>query len=485
MRLRRVVAVVFLVALLATSVAAANATIAAERTVLSGPFVKDALEETDAYGTVRGIVVEQATAPPDVEAEGGGPSGPFRDASGRIVEEAVTESYLQGEVERNVDRTYGYLHGDRETLVVAVDLEPVQDEITAILAEEIRNATVAEVFEATGAGEATLPVAGTPVNLTLVGTMAESPEAYAAAKADFRASVRASVVDRLVDEAFDAASNDERLALVVPDYDPRAHSDAEKAAMVDEREAEIRATLRQRIEAERGDEIDAAVDDRLATVEGEQFADQLGGTGDEVPPGIAAPVGDLAATSVTALATDVPYETYVGETEDAKARLAANATALIDAEIRASGTDEMVLVDSRDPSAGGLERARTAVGIVDRLSIVLPVVSLALVGLLWWLTRSPAVTVGGTGAGLLAGGLPGYVLATRASTLLADTLSGGEFPPAASGLLLGIVDRVLGVLAAQSLALVVVGASFVAAAGYVHLYGTPVWALRHRVSREH
>lgn len=489
MRLRRAVAVVLLVSLLSASVAAGNATIAAERTLLSGPFVKDTLAETGAYGTVRGFVIEQATAPPDPEAEDGGPQGPFRDASGRIVEEAVTEAYLRQEVERNVDRTYGYLHGDRERLVVAVDLEPVQDEITGIVAEEIRNESVGDLLEAIGGGDASLPVAGSSVNLSAVGTMGESPEAYESARTAFRADVRASVVDRLVDESYEAASNDERLALVIPDYDPGAYSDAEKAEMVEDRETAIRAATRERIEAERGDEIDAAVEDRLAAlaaVDGDQFAAQLGGSEEEVPPGVAAPVGDLAATSVEALATDVPYETYVAETDDAKARLAANVTGLIEGEIQAQGTDELVVMDSRDPAvAGGLQRARTVVSVVDLLSVVLPLVSVALVGLLWWLTRSPAITVGGTGVGLLVGGLPGYVLATRAPALVAEALSGGELPPEAAGLVLGVVDRVLGVLAGQSLALVLVGAGFVAVAGYVHAYGAPAWALRVRASREH
>jgi hypothetical protein len=189
---------------------------------------------------------------------------------------------------------------------------------------------------------------------------------------------------------------------------------------------------------------------------------------------------------VEALATDMPYETYVAETDDAKARLAANVTGLIEGEIQAQGTDELVVMDSRDPSvAGGLQRARTVVGVVDLLSVVLPLVVVALVGLLWWLTRSPAITVGGTGVGLLVGGLPGYVLATRAPALVAEALSGGDLPPEASGLVLGVVDRVLGVLAGQSLALVLVGAGLVAVAGYVHAYGAPAWALRVRASRDH
>lgn len=482
MRLRRLVAVVLLVALLSTSVAAGNVTTAAERTLLSGPFVKDSLAEEDAYATVREFVLEQATAPPDQTEEGGGPPGPFGDATGRILEEAITEAYMQREVERNVDRTYGYLHGDREELVVAVDLEPVQDEVVGILAEEIENASVAELFGAVGGGNASIPIAGTSVNLTLVGEMGESPTAYEATRAEFRADVREAVVEKLVGQAFDGASDDERLALVIPDYDPRDYSDAEKAEMIEAREDEIRSAIRQGIEAERGDEIDAAVDRELEQLaaDGDALATQLVGSEDEeLPPGVVIPVADIAATSVEGLATDMPYETYVAETDDAKARLAANVTALIEDEIQAEGTDQLVLLDTGEKEAGaGLEQARTVVGVVDLLSILLPLLSLALVGLLWWLTRSPAITVGGTGVGLLLGGLPGYVAAVTASDLLVQTLTSEEVPRVVSDLLVGLVDRVLGVVAGQSLALVVVGVGLVAVAGYLHVYGTPAWAIR-------
>ena len=487
MRLRRLVAVLVLVALLSASVAAGNAAVAAERTVLSGGFVKATLEEEDAYGTARTFVVEQATAPAAVEAGSpedatGGPPAVFGNATGRIVEEAVTEDYLQAEAERNVDATYAYLHGEREALVVAVDLEPVQDEVTDILAQEIRNASLADIFGALGDGEPSVPVGGTSVNLTLVGEMAESPEAYDAARAEFRADVRESVVERLVDQAFDAASDDERLALVVPDYDPGAYSAPEKSAMVEDREPEIRAAIADRIEAERGEEIDAAVDeqlDRLASVNRDDLAAQLNASGDGLPPGIGPPVADLAATGVAGLATDMPYETFVAETDDAKARLAANVSALVGDEMATAGTDQFVLVDSREPSSGeGFALARQAVGVVDLLSVLLPLLALGLVGGLWWLTRSAATVAGGAGVALLLGGLPGYVAARMAGEWLDAALGGVGMPGVLSRLLLAVADRVLRVVATQSLALVVSGLVLVAAAAYLHVYGPPEWLAR-------
>jgi len=119
------------VATLSASVGAANAVVAAERTVLSGEFVKAGLAETGAYGTAREAVIEQATAGPETTMDGGGSAGEAEDGGGgppavfgnaatRIVDEVVTEAYVQREVERNVDRSYAYLHGDREELVLAV-----------------------------------------------------------------------------------------------------------------------------------------------------------------------------------------------------------------------------------------------------------------------------------------------------------------------------------------------------------------------------
>lgn len=487
MRLPRAAAVVVLVVLLATTVAAGNTAVAAERTVLSGGFVKATLAETDAYGTARTVVIEQATAPAGTEAESvgepsDGPPDVFGNATGRIVEEAVTEAYLRREVERNVDRTYGYLHGDREALVLAVDLAPVQDEITDVLEAEIRNATLAELFGSLGPEASTVPVGGATVNLTVVGEMGESEAAYEAARAEFRADVRASVLDRLVNRTFEAASDDERLALVIEDYDPDSYSAGEKAAMVETREAEIRAAMRGGIEAERGDEVDAAVAatlDRLAAVDRDGLATELNGSADGLPPGVAPPLADIVATGTAGLATDMPYETFVARTDDAKARLAANVTALIEDEIAAEGTDRLVLADTREPTtAQGFEVARQAVGVVDILSVLLPLLSLLLVGALWLATRSAAVVAGAVGVGLVVGGLPGYVLAARAPDVVRRSLGRAELPPEAAGLALAVLDRVLGVFAVQSLALVVAGAGLLVVAGHLHVYGTPMWARR-------
>ncbi len=103
MGLLRVVAVALLVGLLGTTLLAGNAVVVAERTVLSAPFVTATLEETDAYATAREVALEEAEgAFPAVEGDGGGPSGVFAGASERLLEEAVTEAYLQAEVERSV-----------------------------------------------------------------------------------------------------------------------------------------------------------------------------------------------------------------------------------------------------------------------------------------------------------------------------------------------------------------------------------------------
>lgn len=481
----RIAAVALLVVLLSTSVATGNAVTAAERTVLSGEFVADALAEADAYATMRALVVAQV-APPANASEGSGDEredgtgDPFADAAGRVVESSVSEAYVQREVEANLDRTYAYLHGEADELVIAVDVAPIRANLTAVVEAQITNESVAVLLASFGPESPTVTVEGAALDLRVVGEMAEGPAAYEAARTEFRSELRAGVVDGLVDEAFRASSDDERLALVIDGYDPDDYTADEKRAMVEEREPAIRSALRERIESEHGDEVDARIEERLAElgeVTGEDLAPQVNASADGLPPELVAPVADLAAAGVRALATDVPYETFVAETEEAKARLAANATAAMTAEMDGENGDQYVLAATTDPEAGaGLAEARRVVGIVDALAIALPVLSLALVGGLWWLTRSPAVTAGGAGVGLLLGGLPGYVLARFAGERLAEALAGGPVPPEASGLALALADRVLGVVAGQSLALVAVGAGLVALGGYLHVYGPPAWA---------
>lgn len=483
MGLLRVVAVVLLVGLLGTTLLAGNAVVVAERTVLSAPFVTETLEGTDAYGTAREVAIEEAegTVPALEDGEaGGGPPAVFGNASERILEEAVTEAYLQSEVERNVRATYAYLHGDRDTLVVAVDVEPVRERALAILEAEIRNASLAELFAAVGAEDAGIPLGGATLSLATIGEMGESPAAYAAARADVRDRVTAAVVEQLVEETYAAASDDERLALVIEDYDPTAYTDAEKRSMVEARESEIRAAIQARVLAESGDEVSATVDARLA-----ELADRDWSTaatealGEDAPPGMAEPVGDIVDVSVEALATDMPYPTYRAQVDAAKADLAAAATDELAAQLAAEGEDELVLLDSTEPgSAEGLAEARRAVGIVDRLAIGLPLLALGLLGGLWWLTRSAVVTAGGAGVGLLVAGVPGVVGARLAAEQVGTAIQGVGIPPALSGLAVAVLDRVLGVLAVQSATLAVAGALLVAAAAYLHVSGTPAWAVR-------
>ncbi len=363
---------------------------------------------------------------------------------------------------------------------MAVDVAPVQDRALDGLEAEIRNASLAELFAAVGAEGAAIPLGGATLSLATIGEMGTCPEAYAAARADVRDRVTATVVEGLVEEAYAAASDDERLALVVEDYDPSAYTDAEKRSMVQARESEIRAAVQARVLAESGDEIAAQVDARLAEVADRDWSTAAtAALGEDTPPGMAEPIGDIVDVSVEALATDMPYATYRAEVDAAKAALADAATDELAAQLEAEGEDEVVLLDSTEPGAAeGLAQARGAVGVLDRLAIALPLMALGLLGGLWWLTRSPVVTAGGAGVGLLVGGVPGVVGARFAAERLGRTVQELGVPPALSELTLGVVDQLLGVLLVQSATLAVAGALLVGTAGYLHVYGTPTWAVR-------
>ena len=503
----RTLGILAVVALLTITLASASLVAGAHQTVLDPEFAKQTLAEEDAYrvlspaamapgagGASGGETDGSETAGTESgEAAASAESGGIAAGAGpELVSALFTPAYVRGQAEANVDRAYGYLHGRRDELALYVDLRPVKRNSSDVVAERIRNRSVAELLRLGGGSGASVGATGSdaaggenasadasapgPVDASLLATLASDREGYREARRTFRADVRERVLDRMTAVAFGNASNDERLALVVPDYDPGEHTDAEKRRMVDERESEIRAAMRVEIERNRSDEVDrgveAAIDEvaRAATESSGGAEFETGdGAGDDAGGNVSAAASDLRDALLLGLTADDPdYRTFRGDVRAAKDRVASAVGELAAAQLDAEMPDRMSLTDEMGPDVRRqAATARTAVRAVDALVVALPILSLLLVATLFRLARtgSRAAALAGVSA-LFAAGVTGLPIA-YARPMLPELLPGGVAGEVVSGVALRVFD----VLSTQAIALAGLGAAFLVATAILRLRG--------------
>ena len=444
MSLARKFVVVVVTGLLVSTLVTGNLLAAAHLTVLNPTFVQNAVEEEGGYEIVENATIETVSS----QAPSG--TGDLVDTEA-LLREGIDRQYLANQTERNVDALYAYLHGNSDTLNLTVDTAPLKTSLSSAVEEQVRNATVAELLD-----QSETELDG-PVNESTVEELTANESSYEATKADFRERVREQALDEAVEQAWQESSNDEKLALVIPDYDPRDYSESEKEQLVADNEAEIRTALRERIEQERGDEIDQQVETTLAGIN-----ESVAPAGSDAE-GIEAATADMRATFAEGLTTDMSYGEFQSELDAAKADAAAAVGDRTEAQLDEQLPDTLALTDDMDPQTReSLATAQTAVTWLDRLAIVLPLVALALVGLLYYATRSLQTVAGSLGFSLAVAGLPIYLslgyLDSFVEQTVTEQMAAGGPPPAAVDLLLGLVDQLFGRVGTVSLAFAVGGA---------------------------
>lgn len=442
----RTFAVVVLAVLLTTTLATANVVAAAHLTVLDPEFVTTSVEAEGGHEVVETAVEDAAasaaptadTGPVDVDA---------------LLADAVSEEYVASQTRTNVDRTYAYLHGERETLNLSVATAPVRENVSDGVEAQLRNASVAALMRQSDAEF------DGPVNATVLERLTANESSYQATKREARSMVRDRVLDEAVDRSVRDASDDELLGLVVADYDPADYSDAEKARMVDDRDVEIRAALRERIERERGDEIDAAVEDQLRTLR--QNATTAPSEGETETERAALSVRN---TVVRGLTTEMSYQRFRSDLSADKADLAVAAADETDAQLAAELPERVALTgNATGADADRFEQARTGVLWLDRLAFVLPALALGLVGLLYHVRRSVTAVASATGWSLLAAVVPTVVglevVRSQLRSMIAEAPVGQREPVV---LFVSLVRRVLDTAGDIALALAVGGILLVA-----------------------
>lgn len=453
MSLGKTVAVALVGLLLTASVAGANGVVAAERTVLDADYVTDSLAEGDFHETLREQLISQIT-----ESGGGGELLAGMDSES-IAREAVSEAYVRGQVDANVERAYAFLHGDRADPDLAIDLRPLKDNVSAAVAAEIRNQSLGGLLAAV---DADLSTENVTVNESVLNRLTANESSYQAVRADFREQVRDRILEAAVDQAMADTSNENLLLLVMDPADLAGTSEAEREQLVQDNEAEIRAELRQQIEDERGDEIDQNVDEALATMT-EDIRDEGASvsTDQDVPANVTSAIADVQIAVVDGLAGEQSYDEFKTDLDAAKGDLADAIGAMVGQQIDEELPDSQPLTEEMSAEdRAQLDQAASMVQLLDTLALALPILALALIAGLYLLTRSLVRTTRTTGSTLLVVGAPAFVIAYWARGNLADMLATAGFEAGESQMgdvLIATADGVLGTIAAQSLLLAVVG----------------------------
>lgn len=377
----------------------ANLTVAAERTVLDADYVTDTAEERDLYGALTDQLREQFGG--NASAADGELPGDLSRAD--LLRSAVTEEYVQSQVESNVEGFYAYLHGDAAEPGLEIDVTPVKGNVMSELEAALADASLSE-----------FPV-----------PRGEAIEAAAASESTF-------AEDR---EAF----RTEQKQRIQAETD-RELSDEELEQRLDGAMPEIREELRGELETE--------------------LADALGD--DERAQRMEEPAGALLNARIDALTGAASYDEYASRVDAATADLREAFLATFEAELDEALPDSTSLTEGMDASAReGFETARTAVSVADLLSLAAPLLALVIVGLLAWLgTPSLAALEAGVVSALV--GLLGLLGSTVGSGQVESAVAGGEMPGAMAEFLVGLVGGFFGALSGQSVGLLVVGVALIA-----------------------
>lgn len=369
----------------------ANLVVTADRTVLDAEFVTDTAEEENLYGAMTDEFHEMA----EEEADGQGGETPAGVSEEELMQEAFTEEYARTQVEENIHRLYAYLHGDRDDLRLELDAEPLKQSMLAEVEGEADDIDLAETD--VPEGEA-------------IEEMADDEAAFDRHRGEFREEQK----ERIQEET------------------DRELSDEELEERLDEEMDRIREHMY--------DELDSELDGEFEGAEAH----------------LEEPVHELGSARIDALTGAASYEEYATRIEAAKDDLGDAIVAMVEAELdEEMGEPEDFTEGMDDEATEALETTRSAVSVLNVLVFVLPLLTVGVVGALWWVAPTSVAAIETGVVSLLVGtiGIAGSWLAVGQL----EALLAGEVPGAMGAFVLGLVSGIGGALTAQSVVLLVVG----------------------------
>jgi hypothetical protein len=461
-------------------VGAANVVTTADRTALNGEYVTDQMESSGSYEAIRDSTVDQVVDRVDGADFGEGERllQSNETDSRALVSDAVTEDYVREQTNENVLALYDYLNGRSSSLGMELDLVPLKENLAESFVGQLEQKNTGTLIDEFGPSEEETPV---PVTGDLVRKMRAGPVEYEEARLDFR-----------VDVVFAATTNDQKLLLI--GEDPRQYSESEKERIVQNREPDIRAEMRQQLDSTPDritvgtETIDVAnrIDTRRADAKQqvcETTRQELNASdGSELcGENYQATSDNPSKDNVTNAAVQLQYVIVDGLTDEAYTYDQFD-TDLTDSENEVSN-ETADLVESRieeqvpdtlsaeeqfgEDATTQLENAQGAVGTLNTLALVVPVLALLLVVVTYAASRSLETTATVTGIALaLAGGLMFVAASALGATVLSRVESAIEDAGASqfTDVAVALVEGVLSTLATQSTILLVVGIVLIALA---------------------
>lgn len=391
--LGRALAVGILGIVLLVSLLGANLVVGVDRTALDSEFVKDSLEEEEAYAVILAELQDE------VVDETGEPTD--EPAPEEILADVVTEEYIQEQTEANIDRLYAFLHGERDELYLAVETEPLKDDLAAEIAQSVIEEQDIEEFDPRFAA------------------MTESEAEFEAAREEFKEEQKQRIQDETQPEL----------------------TEEELEEAYEESREEIR---------------EEAIAELEADVQGEEFPSEAEDAAIELGTvyidGLTEP--ELTYAEFMERVEDAE-ESFVEAAESA-------ARTQLDEELpdTLELTDELSEEDQEE-----LALLQEWVSLVSTLSLAIPAIALVVSVLIGWLTATRSaglIVVGASSAIAGAATLGGFtVLQGTVATEIRSEAAQGEIPPELAELAVGLLDRILGVFIGQSWVLVGLGALLV------------------------
>lgn len=182
-----------------------------------------------------------------------------------------------------------------------------------------------------------------------------------------------------------------------------------------------------------------------------------------VSRGVERAVYDLQGTVVVAMTSEMSHDEYVSRMESRRGAFAEAVGEFTRQRFRAEMGSSVALPEGVAPTESGLRDSRETVSTADTLLVALPLVALAALVAILWVTRSVTRSSRLLGAALVAAG----ILGALARFLGDDTIRAAVRDAMATGsegvvaeAVLASVEGMLGQLAVQSAALVALGVAF-------------------------
>jgi type IV secretory pathway VirB2 component (pilin) len=343
------------------SLISANAAIALDRTALDADYAKETAEEADLYGTV----AEEIRGQIATGASGGGDL-PLERSQDELLGAALTDEYIQSQINSNIDRLYAYLNGDTDELRLGLDPEPLKEQVIAEVQKDVEDLDLADID---------MPFA------TEIDAMAESEAQFQQHREEFRAEQKQRIQERT----------------------DRELSDQQLEAVLDDRMDTIREEM--------NSELDTRLDGQFTGAEAE----------------LEAPVRDLQSARIDALTGALTYEEYTAEVDTATNDLGDAFVAVFESELDEQIPETIDLTNElSQQDQEMLETVRTVTSVSGPIAYGLFVLALVLAGLIAWLAppKIAAIEVGLLSALVGIVGILGAVFA--ADQLRATIPEGGS-----------------------------------------------------------